>query len=367
MGYNSIGGNIPSCIGELSRLEFLFLADMDLEGALPESMSLLSNVDTLYLDNNRLSGDIVAAAANMEYLGEIYAEDNRLTGTLEEGSFADRPLLHYLDLSGNQIQGIVPVSLLENPYLQVLDLHNNQLSGELPATLEVHYHLEFVALQNNTIGGALPASLTNWTQLKHLDLSHNALMGPLPDFVADLQTLEYLFLARNAFTPGPIPSSWTLLSGIQELSLKGCQRTGVVPDYISQWTELRLLDLDDNDLEGEVPDLSALSELQFLWLNRNERLSGELSTLSSTLQAVFVDRTNLTAGDGALEALCPDVVAAANCERVACSCCVACCGSNGNDCHDYDQVLSLTPSWEDLYQRQKYELGNHTRLDAPQP
>jgi Leucine-rich repeat (LRR) protein len=88
--------------------------------------------------------------------------------------------------------------------------------------------------------------------------------------IAWMYNLTYLFMANNPFEAEVIPKFWDMTS-LRELSLKNTKRTGSIPEWMgTNLTNLVLLDLGDNELEGTIPEsLGKLDKLSFLLLNGN--------------------------------------------------------------------------------------------------
>eukprot|EP00261_Vitis_vinifera_P032297 XP_019073540.1 PREDICTED: probable LRR receptor-like serine/threonine-protein kinase RFK1 [Vitis vinifera] len=57
--------------------------------------------------------------------------------------------------------------------------------------------------------------------------------------------------------------------------LRGCNISGPIPTYIVEMTELRFLDLSFNKLNGEIPNLDGLTNVQVMCLTGN-RLNGNI-------------------------------------------------------------------------------------------
>lgn len=76
----------------------------------------------------------------------------------------------------------------------------------------------------------------------------------------------------------------------------------------------------------------------------------------------MVDRNNVT---GSLEYVCDlDDIALvmADCGEVTCDCCDPCCDDE-TDCHDYDLVANLDPTWESGYERKFYDFSDSEQND----
>uniref|UniRef100_A0A7S1Y205 Uncharacterized protein n=1 Tax=Grammatophora oceanica TaxID=210454 RepID=A0A7S1Y205_9STRA len=125
--------------------------------------------------------------------------------------------------------------------------------------------------------------------------------------------------------------------------MKNMKRTGSIPEWIEEMTSLHLLDLDHNDLTGEIPSaITKLSGIKFLLLNRNPSLGGLLpSGLSDmkNLKLLLLDNTAIT---NHADDLC-DVVADCSLD---CPCCTSCCSVEDDDCNEDALIASYGPIYE---------------------
>lgn len=83
-------------------------------------------------------------------------------------------------LSGNRLDGEIPVSISGMNSLKRLDLHRNRLNGTIPAVLGTLTQIEFLDLSENSLTGAIPDSLGKLILLTHFNLSYNNLSGVIP-------------------------------------------------------------------------------------------------------------------------------------------------------------------------------------------
>jgi len=75
---------IPSNIGDLDSLEFLWLEDNQLTDSIPTSIGDLDKLKYLILSHNQLSGSIPDEIGNLSNLEIIKLDNNELTGTVPE-------------------------------------------------------------------------------------------------------------------------------------------------------------------------------------------------------------------------------------------------------------------------------------------
>lgn len=395
-----------------------------LSGFLPQSIATMRNLQLIWLDDNVLQGDITTTFNRLPLLRALFLEDNDFEGTLGDRFLRRSKRLLQLDVSGNRLQGSLPSHFFvqdEFRQLEVIDLHGNRLSGNLPDLLVPNDVLQFIALYDNAFTGTLPRSWgTHLSGVFHLDLSRNSLGGDLPSSIGSMDSLRYLFMGSNDWKPGPIPSSWSNLLRLEELSMKGSQRTGPIPDFLAKFSPLVFLDLDDNEFQGAIPSsLGNLVNLEFLLLNRN-RLIGALPPQFSRLRKLRVAflEGNYLMGDAASLCSLPNFadsdsgewsLLVTDCQGdnttmwpIECECCIRCCSaaplhhqpeslpSDGSletvnatttaqevneteteisrpsrpTCHDWTGAANLNPRWEMVYKRESYELGDRAWFDT---
>ncbi|GBG67651.1 hypothetical protein CBR_g779 [Chara braunii] len=152
--------------------------------------------------------------------------------------------------------------------LEVLELHNINVTGSLPPQLGLIRGLRNLTLQQMQFlhGPILPSLFGNWGQsLESLVLSGTLIGGPIPDIFGGLSVLKVLRLPSNGFV-GKVGFGWN----------NGAVVAGVVGAGLQS---LRVLDLGDNKFVGSIPaSLWSLSSLEELSLRGNQ-LSGEIPDL----------------------------------------------------------------------------------------
>lgn len=74
-------GTIPTEIGQLTQLKWLFLCCNDISGTIPSHIGRLSELNGLGLQQNALSGSIPLAVASLAKLSFVKLYDNQLSGT----------------------------------------------------------------------------------------------------------------------------------------------------------------------------------------------------------------------------------------------------------------------------------------------
>lgn len=104
-------------------------------------------------------------------------------------------------MSGNNLEGEVPLAIYNMTNLEALDLHHNQLKGSIPSSLGNLSRIQYLDLSHNLFSGSIPASLGDLKSLKHFNLSFNNLSGVIPD-IATIQHFGAPAFSNNPFLCG---------------------------------------------------------------------------------------------------------------------------------------------------------------------
>ena len=271
---NSLSGEIPSELGNLANLTWLWLGGNSLSGEIPSELGNLANLTRLDLSNNSLSGEIPSELGNLAQLTRLDLSNNSLSGEIpsELGNLAQ---LTWLDLSNNSLSGEIPSELGNLAHLTGLWLEYNSLSGEIPSELGNLAHLTGLSLSRNSLSGEIPSELGNLAQLTWLLLWGNSLSGEIPSGLGNLAQLTWLSLSNNSLS-GEIPSELGNLAQLTWLWLDGNSLSGEIPSELGNLANLTWLNLNTNSLSGEIPsELGNLAHLTSLRLSNNS-LTGRL-------------------------------------------------------------------------------------------
>jgi Leucine-rich repeat (LRR) protein len=265
-----------------NQITELTLDDNHLVGTLSPELCQLSQLQVLNLGydhpdaTNQLSGEIPACLGQLSQLKRLSLANNVLSGSIPD-TLCQLTNLQYLDLSANeQINGSIPNCLGTNlSPLRSLNLQQLSLSGAIPTSLCQLTSLQALRLQSNQLNDAIPPCLGQLNQLVILWLYHNQLSGTIPTELCQLTALEYLGLGRNQLS-GTIPACLgENLSKLQILYLSYNQLTGSMPATLGQLMALRQLYLDNNKLSTPIPNelvqmvLSNLNLIQFHFHRNN--------------------------------------------------------------------------------------------------
>jgi len=253
LGLNGLTGQIPSQLGSLTLLKDLRLEGNKLSGELPNELSELENLEILYLGRNSLTGTLPSWLANLSSLGVLSLAVNQLSGEIPAW-LGNMPRLYALNLGSNNFTGEIPEELGDASGLDTLLLDTNNLSGAIPSSLGKLVKLEILSLYDNQLTGSIPPELGNLTELERLFLYSNSLSGEIPAQLGNLINLEYLSLSRNSLT-GNIPAALGNLEKLIGLYLYENSLSGSIPAELGNLVNLTALDLSSNLLTGAVPEV----------------------------------------------------------------------------------------------------------------
>ncbi|QHO54191.1 Receptor-like protein [Arachis hypogaea] len=294
---NNFQGHIPMSVFQLKRLTLLLLSTNKFNGTIQLSMiQSLQNLTTLDLSHNNLSVIASAIDGNDFPFPKL---NSLLLASCNLGIFPsflrNQSTLVSLDLSSNQIEGIIPnwiwrfeflinlnlshnfLTNLEGPFQNLssnlfhLDLHENQLQGPAPIFAKNINYLDYSSNRFSSI--TTPAGIGNFIPgAVSIFLSDNSFHGKIDESICNISSLQVLDLSHNGFV-GKIPECLTSRrsSSLKLLSLAGNNLNGQISDKFSTCCALRFLDLSGNLLKGTVPkSLANCQNLQVLSVGNNQ-------------------------------------------------------------------------------------------------
>lgn len=191
-----------------------------------------------------------------------------------------------LDVSSNNLAGILPTEIGNLTSLTDLRLYSNQLSGSIPTEIGNLTSLTKLYLSNNQLSGNLPIEIGNLTSLTYLSLYTNQLSGSIPTEIGNLTSVTSMLLRDNQFS-GSIPTEIGTMASLTNLDLQKNQLSGSVPSEIWNMTILRTLWLNSNQLSGNISITTGnLDSLTALYLNDNN--FDTLPDLTNLIKLVYV-------------------------------------------------------------------------------
>nr|XP_043640178.1 LRR receptor-like serine/threonine-protein kinase HSL2 [Erigeron canadensis] len=272
--FSTLSGPFPLDFCRIPSLRHLNISNNFFNGTISSSsFSLCSHIAFLDISSNIFVGKLPEfdKFVNLTFLNASY---NNFTGEIPE-SIGNSLSLELLDLSSNLFLGPIPESLTNLTNLNTfLAPDNFDLSGALPDNLGNLKKLEIFRISNTKLSGKIPDSIGDLVSIKSIDLSANKLAGNIPASIGKLTTLEHLWLYNNVLS-GEIPDVFKNLTSLLEFDSSQNNLTGKLPISLAG-LQLTSLCVNDNQLEGEIPNIlgsnSVLVQLKLF----NNRFSGSL-------------------------------------------------------------------------------------------
>ncbi|KAM6579413.1 hypothetical protein CsatA_003187 [Cannabis sativa] len=312
---------ISSEFGKFSNMVHLDLSDSGFSGQVPLQLSYLSNLLTLDL-SRQYSYDVLSletsswkrTVANLTNLRELFLRGVDMYSTSPDSFMNLSTSLTSLDLSYSELQGKLPENALSLPNLQQLDLTNNwnltasfpqynqssplkvlNLSGSGvmidPYLCRKFKYLQVISLRRSKFNFVQlsPTFLDNCTQITFLDLYGNSLGGFFPwSSILNQQQLTLLDLSENNLI-GEIPEicSKSTKNPFSCISSKH-HLVGSPPLHLTS------LYLSYNELNGTIPSwIYSLPSLQYLNLRCN-KFSGTIQEFQhNSLASLYLNNNNV--------------------------------------------------------------------------
>ncbi|NP_001235482.2 disease resistance protein [Glycine max] len=295
----SFSGGIPPSINNLGQLSILDLSNCHFNGTLPSSMSRLRELTYLDLSLNDFTGQI--PSLNMsKNLTHLHFWKNGFTGSITSYHFGGLRNLLQIDLQDNFLDGSLPSSLFSLPLLRSIRLSNNNFQDQLNKFSNISSSkLEILDLSGNDLNGSIPTDIFQLRSLCVLELSSNKLNGRLKlDVIHRLVNLSTLGLSHNHLSIDTNFADVGLISSIPNMKiveLASCNLTEF-PSFLRNQSKITTLDLSSNNIQGSIPTwIWQLNSLVQLNLSHNllSNLEGPVQNPSSNLRLLDLHDNHL--------------------------------------------------------------------------
>lgn len=271
LAMNNLKGDIPPELGNLKKLEYLYLYLSEITG-IPQEIGNLTALIDFDIHMCELSS-IPSTLGNLTKLTNLDLSGNKLSAIPPElGNLAQ---LTYLSIAYNKITSI-PGELGKLSKLETLRMTENKITG-IPGELGNLGNLAILIACTNRIT-SLPPELGNLGNLKEFWVQEN-LLTSIPPELGNLPNIKTLYLDHNALTD--IPAQLGNLGKLETLEINGNQLTSIPPE-LGNLKNLKTLFLSGNKLTTIPAELGNLANLNVLVLTLNEltTLPPELGNLA---------------------------------------------------------------------------------------
>ncbi|XP_057501085.1 cuscuta receptor 1-like [Actinidia eriantha] len=304
LDYSSIDNNFLYNVGVMSSLRVLSLRNSGLNGSLPEQgWCELSNLQELDLSDNNLKGMIPSCLGNLTSIQLLDISNNQLSGNLALSPLSHLTTLEELYLFKNSFEIPIPfVSFFNHSKLKVLVGESKDFIDQIEfQTMIPRFQLKAFVLMKSwskKLTMKLPYFLSYQYDLRLVFLSQYNLVGTFPVWLLENNTrLEVLHLQNN-FLTGPFMMPSHPNPHVIQIDISYNHFDGQVPTNISLiFPNLEFLNLSSNLFQGQIPpSLGNLHSLRILDLSNNNfsgHVPEHLAIGGSSLLSLALSNNNL--------------------------------------------------------------------------
>ncbi|XVE68728.1 hypothetical protein DITRI_Ditri09bG0092600 [Diplodiscus trichospermus] len=236
---------------------------------------VLTSLQSLHLRNNSLVGELPSSLRNCTELITVAFGVNQLSGEIPSWMGEKLPELIIISLQTNRFHGPIPEEFCSLSSLQILDVSHYNLSGNIPTCIS---NLAAMISRNKS-DGMIAFKTSKGCFFDDLSL---VMKGALLHFSTSLKLIKLVDLSDNKLS-GEIPTEVTNLIGLLSLNLSNNLLVGRIPGNIGAMRSLECVDLSVNNISGRIPNsLSQLSFISYLNLSYN-KLTGKIPSGSQLL------------------------------------------------------------------------------------
>ncbi|XP_054813703.1 receptor-like protein EIX1 isoform X1 [Prosopis cineraria] len=245
LGDNNLSGSIPKWIGHNAKI--LQFRSNQISGNIPPEICQSESLIILDLAYNKISGIIPSCLHNMTAMRQASSSNVVTTfcGKIfcSNSIYGDNVMLH--------IKGLELIYEENVKFTRAIDLSNNDMSGIIPQEVFSLSELHSLNLSHNQFEGSVSKEIGKLNQLESLDLANNKFSGEIPRSLAQLSFLGTLNLSFNNFSR-MIPLG-TQLQGFDELSYIGNPELcgAPLPKNCSDKKDVKPIEENDTDQEDE--------------------------------------------------------------------------------------------------------------------
>ncbi|PON54668.1 Mitogen-activated protein kinase kinase kinase [Parasponia andersonii] len=231
----------------------------------------ICHIQSITFTGQDLDGELPSALSKLPHLKEVNLGRNYLSGSIPREWASTK--LEQLVISANNLSGPIPGYLGNITTLRLLAMESNLFSGTIPPEFGKLVDLKVFRISSNNFTGRMP-DFGSWKQLEKLEIEASGFNGPIPSSLSTLNKLTELRISDLNGESSDFPDLRNM-TNVNRLMLKSCNIRGNIPEYMRNLTNLSVLDLSFNKLEGPVPNFENIMALDTIYLTSN-LLSGNI-------------------------------------------------------------------------------------------
>ena len=292
-GGNCLCGPIPNAVGSMTKMANFKVAHNSLRGAIPPAVGVVMSPSfRLDLSHNSFRGSIPHAVGSMIAMTDFQVSHNSLRGPIPYAVGSMTLLKSNLDVSHNNLHSSIPHAVGSLTKLQYVHASGNSLRGPIPHAVGSMTALKAFKASANSLCGPIPHAVGSMIAVRFFQAAYNSLRGSIPHAVGSMNdwNFEVVCLQGNRLT-GTLPVfkdvqvlmvsgnllegglSSTFRSQLVVFDLSGSPGrigglTGPLPPTLRQASELRILTVANQQLDGGIPTLASTLSLLALHGNR---------------------------------------------------------------------------------------------------
>lgn len=306
--YNSTNGDTWYKKWDLSEpINTWFGVTLNADGCI-ECLDLDGNNDcknAIFSIGNNLSGDISTLNLQFSQIKKLFLTGNSdLYGSFP--SFITKLKSLNILYVGGKYSGNLPNNIGDLIELEYFILHKNDMNIDLPSTFYNLSKLKNFRSYFNNFPNGFSSDMQNLTNLDTVFFNNAGLQGVMPSILFKIPNLKLLSLENNELNS--LPDNFLESVSLETLILHGNDFTGEIPQKFFQHPTLRSLGLNFNEITSFPSDLKSAKSLESLGLAYNKlseipikirdlekikvlSLGGNL--LSGRLPDIFLEMENL--------------------------------------------------------------------------
>lgn len=199
---------LPPQFVAMSNLEKMTLSYNVFEGELDSEAPVLGSMTKLThleLESNYFNGTIPSAIGKMDQLTYLYLRRNSMSFKLDFLKTGQFDNLFALWLDGNDITGTIPTEIGSLTSLASFSVANASLRGPIPSEIGNLAQLRRLWLFENELTGQIPQELNELKLLEVLELHKNDLIGNMPEGVCSaVKDSDYEFKSLTSDCSGQV-------------------------------------------------------------------------------------------------------------------------------------------------------------------